>query len=372
MSTNKHNIPREDSNSPPSHKEPASLLFPSFNINLNMNRNTINSFIVQPDDICTAFNEILTPQSPGAPVISIPMPNRKGLRNFRPVQPHIQHTVGNLTVSYDSSKQKRSASVIKNTSQSRTESKKSENRHIDSRNVAHDQLLKTQKIANIQLAGSDSTKGRRKVTITTVPPSTKSKLHDPISIYQNVARFIKKQNISVKQTNRKSPEKLQEKIVHKNTETNENLEIIEKLQSKLQELELKKSNLSKEVSKRTEEKIQFNKYKELSLKLENDYEKYSELAHKTLTQKQNEDRAFEKFITVCQEKEKIAVDNKLLLSHQRMKIKLLQETLVKRAQEFENMQLQNKELSNMLEGYEEKMKEIYEIGCSYESKVLYF
>lgn len=73
-------------------------------------------------------------------------------------------------------------------------------------------------------------------------------------------------------------------------------------------------------------------------------EMYSTLSKNCLKLKEKENEMFENYISVCQEKEKIVVDTDEEIAHQRMKIKLLQEALTKRNQEFETLQNKNKRL----------------------------
>jgi predicted RNase H-like nuclease (RuvC/YqgF family) len=76
--------------------------------------------------------------------------------------------------------------------------------------------------------------------------------------------------------------------------------------------------------------------------------KYSALAQDCLALKQREAETFDNYITACQTREKLAVDSKQEISHQRVKIKLLQDALTKRNQEYEKLQKRNKELVTAL------------------------
>eukprot|EP01022_Parablepharisma_sp_SALTPOND_P007987 TRINITY_DN135026_c1_g1_i1.p7 TRINITY_DN135026_c1_g1~~TRINITY_DN135026_c1_g1_i1.p7 ORF type:complete len:180 (+),score=42.28 TRINITY_DN135026_c1_g1_i1:634-1173(+) len=169
-----------------------------------------------------------------------------------------------------------------------------------------------------------------------VPGSTKGdskKLHDPTAIYQNVEGFIKRQQHS-------PPSKVSKRKVEEPSAKIQELEQhIGVLQQKLQDLEKRKEALTD-----TQHPHIAKKYEELVNKTEEMYENYSKLAKETMKEKEKENKAFENYINACQEKEKATVDAKLQLSHQRMKIKLLQETLVKRNKEFDILQDKNKDL----------------------------
>jgi len=64
--------------------------------------------------------------------------------------------------------------------------------------------------------------------------------------------------------------------------------------------------------------------------------------------KENELNLLEKYSTMCQEKEKIIRDSEKESSQQRVKIRLLQEALVKRNEEFGGLKKRNKELVNFV------------------------
>ncbi len=74
------------------------------------------------------------------------------------------------------------------------------------------------------------------------------------------------------------------------------------------------------------------------------YQNYSSLAKDCMRLRKAEADMFENYISACQEKEKAQVDCKLEISNQKMKIKLLQETLAKRNDEFDSAQKANKQL----------------------------
>ncbi len=74
------------------------------------------------------------------------------------------------------------------------------------------------------------------------------------------------------------------------------------------------------------------------------YQSYSALAKDCIAIKRAESEAFEQYISACQEKEKAQVNMRMEVSDQRMKIKLLQETLRKQNEEFEAVQQQNRHI----------------------------
>jgi predicted RNase H-like nuclease (RuvC/YqgF family) len=87
-----------------------------------------------------------------------------------------------------------------------------------------------------------------------------------------------------------------------------------------------------------------DKYVELAEGCEEMRGNCSSLAKDCMELKKKENNIFENYINACQEKEKVSVDSKLEISHQRIKIKLLQETLTKRNHEYESLKSKNKQL----------------------------
>ena len=127
---------------------------------------------------------------------------------------------------------------------------------------------------------------------------------------------------------------------------------IELLEQKVVELEktndtLHLENASLKLCSRSEsafsKKFQ-QRYTEAAEDCEEMYENYSTLAKECISLKNREDAMFEKYVTACQEKEKTIVDSEMALSHQRVKIKLLQETLTKRNNEYDELYKKNKDV----------------------------
>ena len=111
----------------------------------------------------------------------------------------------------------------------------------------------------------------------------------------------------------------------------------EEFEDKVQKMEIYIEDLNNRTKslKCDQAKINNKKdYKELSEIIEKTYSKYSTLSKKTLKQKELENKAFENFISVSQDKEKALVDIHLTISHQNTKIKLLNEILEKKNKEY--------------------------------------
>ena len=119
---------------------------------------------------------------------------------------------------------------------------------------------------------------------------------------------------------------------------------MELLEQKVEELEKAQSAGQKDSKHAKKIKELRQKHLELAEDCEATYERYSTLAKDCLILKQREAESFDNYINACQEKEKLAVDSKMEISHQRMKIKLLQEALTKRNQEFEALQKKHQHL----------------------------
>lgn len=112
-------------------------------------------------------------------------------------------------------------------------------------------------------------------------------------------------------------------------------------------------------------------YTELTEEIEKVYDNYSILSKETLIHKGLENVAFEKYISASQDKEKALTDIHLCISHQKMKIKLLNETLKKHNKEYELTLAKTKKVAMLLDGYEEKIKDIYALSNAYKSKIMY-
>lgn len=103
--------------------------------------------------------------------------------------------------------------------------------------------------------------------------------------------------------------------------------------------------LEKEFNELIDRKTNKNeKLKSVLKSIDGMYEKYSDLSKRIIKEKQLEEPSFEKYINACQNKEKVMIDMNLETSNQRMKIKLLHETLAKRNQEHNNLLEKTKNL----------------------------
>eukprot|EP00826_Nyctotherus_ovalis_P031309 TRINITY_DN2500_c0_g2_i1.p1 TRINITY_DN2500_c0_g2~~TRINITY_DN2500_c0_g2_i1.p1 ORF type:complete len:240 (+),score=64.61 TRINITY_DN2500_c0_g2_i1:82-801(+) len=77
--------------------------------------------------------------------------------------------------------------------------------------------------------------------------------------------------------------------------------------------------------------------------IEEAYASYSKLSEKTVRQRRSEKKQFEEYAEACQSRQKASVDAKQEMSHIRMKIKLLQETLDKRNRDYNSLASKKRE-----------------------------
>lgn len=85
-------------------------------------------------------------------------------------------------------------------------------------------------------------------------------------------------------------------------------------------------------------------YYKMIVNLDLMYERYSKLSNNTLIQKGKERKAFQEYANGCQIYQKEISDSKEELSHQKMKMKLLHETLEKRSQNYNLIISQKQEI----------------------------
>ena len=78
-----------------------------------------------------------------------------------------------------------------------------------------------------------------------------------------------------------------------------------------------------------------NQHTRISNNIEDMYSAYSSLSKKVIKIKDNESKAFDNYINMCQDKEKSIVDTKLDYSNKKTKIKLLKEALSKCSKEYD-------------------------------------
>jgi len=186
------------------------------------------------------------------------------------------------------------------------------------------------------------------------------KAYNQILIYQQVGSKLKSKqgNISfVQKPTDKKREEMNTKLVasekrikdlevfadllrQKVDELGRNNEILQKENQKLNQLLHNNTQNSGMLQQRYS-----GKYIEIiANETEEMYEMYSSLSKDCLKLKERENEMFEKYTNICQEKEKFVVDTEEEMSHQRIKIKLLQEALTKRNQEYQILDKKNKKL----------------------------
>eukprot|EP00826_Nyctotherus_ovalis_P053477 TRINITY_DN6964_c0_g2_i1.p1 TRINITY_DN6964_c0_g2~~TRINITY_DN6964_c0_g2_i1.p1 ORF type:complete len:237 (-),score=58.23 TRINITY_DN6964_c0_g2_i1:210-920(-) len=158
------------------------------------------------------------------------------------------------------------------------------------------------------------------------------------AIYQNSENFIKLQNISSKI--------VQKKVDENEYKAKEIEQYIDTLKEHMLSLVEKKAKIRK-----SEDEL--SKCTELNEQIEEVYGNYAVLSRETLEQKALENTAFEMYINASQDKEKALTDVHLSISHQKMKIKLLNETLNKHNREYELALSKSKKVVNLnvKEGY---------------------
>lgn len=86
------------------------------------------------------------------------------------------------------------------------------------------------------------------------------------------------------------------------------------------------------------------KYKDTLKRIEETQKKCADLYKEIEKQKENENSVFENYITIYEDKEKIQTEMASASSHQRMTLKLLHETLVKRNSENKRTTKRNQDL----------------------------
>ena len=137
----------------------------------------------------------------------------------------------------------------------------------------------------------------------------------------------------------------------KNKSSIPNIEIQKEKELK-QTLKLLDEKLANLYQEKKEEILNIKNYKdklfEVSVNIDKKYEEYSLLSKRTILQKDIENEAFENYLTICQEKEKIAAKTKQELSYQRTKIKLLTEAISNREKEYITLKNKKKELVCLL------------------------
>jgi len=110
--------------------------------------------------------------------------------------------------------------------------------------------------------------------------------------------------------------------------------------TRINDLQLKIQRHKDEIEALTKRKENYNKAKQLNKYLndiEEGYVQYAKLAEKTIKQRENEKDKFREYAEACQHKQKVKVNAKQELSHLKMKIKLLQETLHKRTMDYNSL-----------------------------------
>jgi len=148
-------------------------------------------------------------------------------------------------------------------------------------------------------------------------------------LYQNLENFVKPQNIGSKVIQRKS-EETEQKV----KEMESHVTILKKHMRILEDKQMK-----------TKKKKEYLKqYIEINNQTEELYNNYSILSREVLKQKIVENGEFEKYINATQDKEKALTDTHLSISHQRMKMKLLHETLKKHNKDYEVTLLKTKKM----------------------------
>ena len=190
---------------------------------------------------------------------------------------------------------------------------------------------------NHKIPGASKFRGQSK---TFIFPSNSSKSNldkykELISIYQKDLNFAKNKasisNIAI------------QTVGSKNFQKKKELE---------QTLKLLNERLASLYKRKDEEILNIknceDKLFEVSINIDKKYEEYSLLSKKTILQKDIENEAFENYLTICQEKEKIAAKTKQELSYQRTKIKLLTEAISNREKEYITLKNKKKELVCLL------------------------
>ena len=157
------------------------------------------------------------------------------------------------------------------------------------------------------------------------------KFHELIAIYNNGECQTKKQRAMSKticQIISTKTEKIKGQIGLLRTKLSE--------LKKLKEFKMAEKN-EKKIKEENKKKVLANEIEELLIE-------YSNLSKATIDQKAKENNSFDNYTNICQEKEKITVDSKLSISRQKMKIKLLEETILNRKKQFNEVVSRNEEL----------------------------
>eukprot|EP00826_Nyctotherus_ovalis_P034758 TRINITY_DN2920_c0_g1_i1.p2 TRINITY_DN2920_c0_g1~~TRINITY_DN2920_c0_g1_i1.p2 ORF type:complete len:146 (-),score=35.48 TRINITY_DN2920_c0_g1_i1:458-895(-) len=128
----------------------------------------------------------------------------------------------------------------------------------------------------------------------------------------------------------------------------------QELLMKMHELELYVNHLEGRVEELTNEKGRvkcigkYDKHRQRATAIEDMYSNYSKASKKVIEINHRRKILFEKYINICQEREKMVVDIKLEHSSQKTRIKLLQEALAKRNKEYSSALLKLEKVVSLL------------------------
>lgn len=121
------------------------------------------------------------------------------------------------------------------------------------------------------------------------------------------------------------------------------------LKVKIEDLEMENKILEMENEKIKNTPISsesVNKMQKISMECEENYMNFSNLSKECLERIQKIERIKSGYKDICEEKEKLAKESAEEVSRQKIKLRLLQEGLTKRNEEFKTVQKKNKQLVN--------------------------